>query len=122
MLLNIDFNFANITDDGIIIAIIGYTIVFAALLLLFLVFNSLPKLIYLNVRSRLRKDGGTDNISAEVLNIPGETNAAISMALYLYFNETHDAESNIVTIKEVSRRYSPWSSKIYGAHNISHRR
>jgi hypothetical protein len=44
----------------------------------------------------------------------GEINAAISMALYLYFEELHDEESDVVTIKKVSKRYSPWSSKIYG--------
>ncbi len=48
----------------------------------------------------------------------GEVNAAIAMALYQYFNELHDVESGVVTIKRVSRHYSPWSSKLYNMKNL----
>lgn len=44
----------------------------------------------------------------------GEVNAAIAMALYLHKNQMHDQEHHILTINQVSRTYSPWSSKIYG--------
>ena len=118
MLLSVDINLSNVTDDSIIIAIIGYVTVFAALVLLFLVFNTIPKLLYMNIKSRLRKKGEITEINEQELSIPGETNAAISMALYLYFNEMHDDESNVVTIKEISRRYSPWSSKIHSMRNL----
>jgi len=40
--------------------------------------------------------------------------AAIGMALFLYHQDIHDEESNVLTIKRVNRRYSPWSSKIFG--------
>lgn len=43
--------------------------------------------------------------------------AAIAMALHLYYGEVHDNESNVITIKRIERRYSPWSSKIYGVIN-----
>jgi glutaconyl-CoA/methylmalonyl-CoA decarboxylase subunit delta len=43
--------------------------------------------------------------------------AAIAMVLYLHFSEMHDEESNIITIKRVSRTYSPWSSKLYSMKN-----
>jgi Oxaloacetate decarboxylase, gamma chain. len=39
---------------------------------------------------------------------------AISAAVFLYFDEVHDNESNVIKIKRVQRRYSPWNSKIYG--------
>ena len=44
--------------------------------------------------------------------------AAIAMALYLYFNEMHDEESNVITIQRISKTYSPWSSKIYNMRNF----
>lgn len=44
--------------------------------------------------------------------------AAVAMALYLYFNETHDEESDIITVKRVSKTYSPWSSKLYSMRNL----
>lgn len=43
--------------------------------------------------------------------------AAIAMAMHLYFN-AHDEEPHIITIEEVERRYSPWSSKIYSMRNL----
>ena len=49
--------------------------------------------------------------------IEGNVTAAISLALHMYFNELHDEESNIVTIKKVKKSYSPWSSKIYSVQN-----
>lgn len=45
--------------------------------------------------------------------IPGEVNAAIAMAIYLYQNDLHDYENAVLTMQKVSRTYSPWSSKIY---------
>jgi glutaconyl-CoA/methylmalonyl-CoA decarboxylase subunit delta len=50
--------------------------------------------------------------------IPGEVTAAIAVALYLYKNETHDIESGVITIKRVSKIYSPWSSKLYHMRNF----
>ena len=34
--------------------------------------------------------------------------------MILFFDEMHDEESNVITIKRVRKTYSPWSSKIYG--------
>ncbi len=39
------------------------------------------------------------------------------MALHLYLDEIHDEESGVITIKQISRAYSPWSSKIYAVRN-----
>jgi len=42
-----------------------------------------------------------------------EAAAAISLAIHMYKQEMHDMESLTITLKKVSRIYSPWSSKIY---------
>lgn len=49
--------------------------------------------------------------------IPSADIVAIAMALHLFYDEVHDDESNVITIKRIERRYSPWSSKIYGINN-----
>jgi len=49
--------------------------------------------------------------------IPSADVVAIAMALHLFYDEVHDDESNVITIKRIERRYSPWSSKIYGTNN-----
>ncbi len=105
--------------EGIVISIVGYLIVFTALVLLYYFFDNLSKLINRQIKLRLRKEGKLDQIkSDEDLNVPGEVTAAIGMALYLA-TAVHDEESNVLTIKKVSRVYSPWSSKIYGLRTFS---
>jgi hypothetical protein len=49
--------------------------------------------------------------------VPSGDIVAIAMALHMYYDEVHDTESNVITIKRIERRYSPWSSKIYGVIN-----
>jgi hypothetical protein len=106
----------NITSNEVVIALVGYLIVFAALLILYMLFNNLPRLLYMNFkRDMLRK--GKKVKEPDELIISGEEIAAISMALNLFFSELHDEESGILTIKKVSKTYSPWSSKIYAVRN-----
>jgi hypothetical protein len=42
-----------------------------------------------------------------------EEAAAIALAIHMFKQELHDMESLTITLKKVSRIYSPWSSKIY---------
>jgi len=57
----------------------------------------------------------------EIVDVSANEIAAISMALHLFMNEMHDEESNVITIKRIERRYSPWNSKIYGLNNTIRR-
>jgi hypothetical protein len=112
MLLNeISFDFSNVTSFSLIVALVGYSIVFGALVLLFFVYNFLPKFINIKARRQLRKQGKCDD--CDVMHIEGDVSAAISMALYLSMEEVHDEESDVITIKRISKQYTPWSSKIY---------
>ena len=115
-------NMANIGSESMTIALVGYVIVFVALVILVLVFSNLPKLINREAKKRMRKRGLEVPENEPIKPISGEENAAIAMALYLFFNEMHDEESNIITIRKVSRTYSPWSSKIYGLNSLDRRR
>ncbi len=105
----------NSYDFGITVAIVGFSIVLFSLTLLVFVFSKLPKLINFNLKKWRNKNKNIshDEISEDHYIIEGNVTAAISLALHLYFNELHDEESNIVTIKKIKKAYSPWSSKIY---------
>ncbi|MCF8239819.1 MAG: OadG family protein [Melioribacteraceae bacterium] len=110
----IGFNLDNISsNDGILITIVGYIIVFCALMLLYLFISNLTKILIYQQRKRL-KASGKDVEEGQELAITGEINAAIAAALFMHFAETHDFENTVLTIKKVQRPYSPWSSKIYG--------
>lgn len=105
-----------ITTNEIVISVVGYVIVFLALLLLYWFFQLLPKLIFLNVKRILIRKG-KKSIAADEMMISGEVIASISMALHLTYSELHDDESGVLTIRKVSKTYSPWSSKIYAVRN-----
>ncbi|BDQ01751.1 OadG family protein [Ignavibacterium sp.] len=104
--------FMKIDPYGIGMTVIGYVIVFIALLLLYIVFYNLTKLLTSNLKRLMRKEGHTID-KEHSFEISGEVNAAIAAALFLYYNELHDQENTVLTINRVSRAYSPWSSKIY---------
>jgi glutaconyl-CoA/methylmalonyl-CoA decarboxylase subunit delta len=107
-----------IDGENYTIALVGYMIVFSALVLLVMVFLYLPKLINMEARKRMRRKGVVIPENQPMPVISGEENAAIGMAIHLFFSEMHDEESNIITIRKVSRSYSPWSSKIYGLNSV----
>mgnify|MGYP001222634491 FL=1 len=110
----IQVDYAEIADSGLTIALVGWLIVFAALVLLVVIFNQTPKLIYYNTRKKMRQESKNAVVTDADLLISGDVSAAIAMALHMYFDDIHDLESNVITIKQVRKTYSPWSSKIYG--------
>lgn len=119
------FDASRISTFDLELTLVGYVIVFAVLILLFLVFRFMP--VILNVPNRIRayrrtrrlnNGGAARAVPEEKAVLTGETNAAISAALFLYYNEMHDEEATILTIDKISRRYSPWSSKIYSVNNF----
>jgi Na+-transporting methylmalonyl-CoA/oxaloacetate decarboxylase gamma subunit len=116
-LLDITFNLENIGTDAIIISIIGYLVVFSVLVIMFIVFYSLSKILLYKAKQKCKNKGREDCAQAKDFTPSGDINAALSMTLYMYFNELHDEESGILTVKTISRRYSPWSSKIYSVMN-----
>jgi glutaconyl-CoA/methylmalonyl-CoA decarboxylase subunit delta len=112
------FDFGLIDEFALVLSLVGYVVVFAALVALIIVFNNLPRILNFDFKKYFRKRKIEDLPKKEEVSVTGEVNAAISAALYLYFSELHDEESDVITIKKISRRYSPWSSKIYGLRHI----
>jgi Na+-transporting methylmalonyl-CoA/oxaloacetate decarboxylase gamma subunit len=105
---------SNIYSFASTLVIVGVVVVFAALTLLVVILNNIPRIgdFFMRlVRSISRKPK-----IAEVKDkrIPAQVSAALSAAIYLYLDEIHDKESRVMTIRKVSKHYSPWSSKIYG--------
>ncbi|HRZ41210.1 MAG TPA: OadG family protein [Bacteroidales bacterium] len=111
---------SNIGNENIIISVVGYVIVFVALFILVGIFLSIPKFVQMAALRRMKKKG-MEIPKGNPVPVTGEENAAIAMAVHLFLNEIHDDESNVITIKKVSRSYSPWSSKIYGLNGTRRR-
>jgi len=110
--------FAGIDRQATIIVVVGYLIVFLALVVLYLVFRYVMPLFFkIKMYRRAAREGRALDDS-EKQELSGEVNAAIATALYLYFDEIHDFESNVITIRKVSKSYSPWNSKLYNMRNL----
>ncbi len=113
--------FGMVDPTGIGMAVIAMSVVFSALALLYGFFKNVAKLYTIDY-SRLfarKKASATEKPADSPVEHTGEVNAAIAMALHLYRNQLHDNENTVLTIRKVSRTYSPWSSKIYGVLNNS---
>lgn len=121
MAMNCFFNIilSSLSGTGWTVTIVGFSIVVFSLTTLLIVFSIVPKLLNLQLKSKLIKKGEVqpEQADADIPEMEGNVNAAIATALHLYFNEMHDDESNIITIKKVKKSYSPWSSKIYTVTN-----
>jgi Na+-transporting methylmalonyl-CoA/oxaloacetate decarboxylase gamma subunit len=104
--------FVKLDPFGIGMAIIAMTIVFSVLAIVYLTFKYFSRLY--NMDFRKRKTTGYEAEKTVVkADVQAEVGAAIAMAIHMYASQQHDLDSLTLTIESVSRRYSPWSSKIY---------
>ena len=112
-----------ITNESLVIAALGYSIVFLVLLLLYLVFDRLPVVLGIATKARKQARDMRESLmngkrkAAQQEVITGEVCAAIALAIHLHLADQHDEENRNLTIQKISRAYSPWSSKIYGVSN-----
>ncbi len=124
--------FAQQDPYGFIMAMLGMGIVFTILLLIYLIFSNTPKLFTPAFKQKTKglfkkklpeaAEAAADDESDAVVtesDLTGEINAAIAAAIHLYRSELHDFEDTVITMKKVSKTYSPWSSKIYGLRNLN---
>jgi hypothetical protein len=113
MVISSGEEFVKMDPYGIGMAVIAMSVVFSALILLYVVFKNTRRLYTIDLKKLFTREKAMKLID-ETHDISGEVNAAIAMAIYLYRSELHDHEETVLTIKKVARTYSPWSSKIYG--------
>lgn len=101
---------------GVIMAFTAMSVVFLALILLYVAFKFVG-----NNSIRRNKQRAVETAEKEGVEITSQEDsnaeqlAAIAAALHTYLEESevHDLENTILTISKVTKHYSPWSSKIY---------
>lgn len=106
------------------ITIIAMCIVLSALIILSLLFLGFGKISSIILTKKKKTAHGVDNTNKEDHHDEldsGEVIAAISMALAEHFNQDHDIEDTILTIKRMKKSYSPWNSKIYNMRQMAER-
>lgn len=102
--------------SGAVMAIIAMSVVFTALVLIFLVLKAFGNfMIWFSGRKEKKvevapaapkKKSASDQVQEEL--------AAVALAIKMYQEDLHIRESTVITINRASRVYSPWSSKIHG--------
>jgi Na+-transporting methylmalonyl-CoA/oxaloacetate decarboxylase gamma subunit len=107
---------------GVIMSVTAMSVVFIALIMLYIIFKRIGKAAIRAGRNKATKAGLSPVVAAAVVSeaVPGEIYAAVATAIHLYMQEddVHDLENTILTIHKVTRAYSPWSSKIYGLREV----
>ena len=113
-------NFQQNDSWGIGMTIVAMSVVFIGLILLFLLFKYAGKFAIRISKIKAFKAGATHIGEKEFID-EGAVLAAIATALFEVEEDDHDIESTVLTIQKVTRRYSPWSSKIYGLRDFTGR-
>ena len=105
------------TDSwGGAITIIAMCIVISALAvlsILFFCFGKISEKILTHTKKKAKAEASHVHDEDHHELASGEVIAAISLALSEHFNEGHDIEDTILTIRRMKKSYSPWNSKIY---------
>ncbi|MFC2411495.1 MAG: OadG family protein [Bacteroides sp.] len=99
--------------DGIGITVIAMSVVLSALAVLSIVFILVSRLVNMKWGK-----SAAPSVTKEGKRMPRPKDrdavvVAISMALHEHAMNLRDEEMVNLTIEQISRRYSPWSSKVY---------
>ncbi len=112
MLLNTN---SGVTPEVLSTALIGFLLVLGMLMLLVLVMKLFGRISVAAAKS--------SDVKVDLQPVmSGEEIAAITTAIRLHMSELHDRESAVLTIMNIKRAYSPWSSKIHGLTQLPQRK
>ena len=113
--------------EMLLMAGIGFGIVFAVLVLLIFVMKFMGWVFTRQKKAEKAAKAAAAGVAVaeddhhEAIT-DQEIAAAIITALKLYKSNLHDQESEMLTIHRITRAYSPWSSKIHGLTQLPERK
>lgn len=111
-----------IATHDLVTTIGGFCIVICALVVLFIIFTGFSKLVNMDFKKCKKEKKEKAPTTSTAMSWKMDDNLAVVIGLALSLSqEVHDEESGMVTITRVERRYSPWSSKIYGLNGLNKR-
>ncbi|PLX06097.1 MAG: hypothetical protein C0596_16555 [Marinilabiliales bacterium] len=111
----ITFDTSKIYANAMTVFLIGFSVVFAALISIYLFFYFLPRIISFEKKEKKGKkvkETKVDVTKEEKIQGNKEIYAAIAMALHMHFEDMHDEESMVLTMDIKERAGTQWSSKI----------
>lgn len=102
---------------GGMLTITSMLVVFGALMGLYLFFKLSGNIANRLSKRNIAKSGTLSAVRSQSI-LSGEVLAAISAAIHEMNEDQHDIESTILTINQVKRNYSPWSSKVHSLRQL----
>lgn len=125
-----DEHFREADPSGVVMAITAMSVVFTALIMLYLIFKlsgAVFKKMAAMRETKAKNAAAPETVAPIKVKakdgvIPGEELAAIAMALFQYSEDLHDIENTVLTINRGAKHYSPWSSKIYGLRQLPNKK
>ena len=99
--------------EMLLMAGIGFALVFAVLVLLIYVMRLMGWFFTRDRKPKAAASASSEPALDHAIS-DQELAAAIATALKLYKSALHDQESEMITISRITRAYSPWNSKIHG--------
>lgn len=97
------------------VSLIGFSLVFTLLVALIFIMKGFGACFRVRPEAVGKKADVPPMISPEEI-------AAIATALKIYKGALHDRESEVLTILNIKRAYSPWNSKIHGLTQLPDRK
>lgn len=109
----ITFDLSRVDANAITIFLIGFGVVYVALIIIYFIFNMLPKVLSIKLKKdKVVKEQKHASPVEKTSKTDDEVYAAIAMALSLHFEDAHDDEPMILSINLNDRLNSQWNSKI----------
>ena len=99
--------------EMLLMAGIGFALVFAVLVLLIYVMRLMGWFFTRDRKPKAAASASSEPALDHAIS-DQELAAAIATALKLYKSALHDQESEMITISRITHAYSPWNSKIHG--------
>lgn len=96
---------------GVLLAMISISVVMTVLAFIYISFKLISRLIQRGSQALSKKAEYPVKVNENMTS--GEISAAIAYALHLYNQQLASEEATELTIKRITHRYSPWSSKIH---------
>lgn len=109
----ITFDLSKVDSNALTIFLIGFGVVYVALIIIYLIFSLLPKVLSIKLKKEKTHTEAKSTIKPDKgIKADDEVYAAIAMALSLHFEDAHDDEPMVMSINLNDRLNSQWNSKI----------
>ncbi|MBQ4377142.1 MAG: OadG family protein [Bacteroidales bacterium] len=106
---------------GVGLTIVAVFVVFLALVCIALVLKAFGRAVS-HLEKHKSDNAQSKRLQRLVFGTDEEVYVAIATAIYMYQDDLHDEEDNILTIQKVERAWTPWNAKFYNMNQYFNRK